>query len=88
MALCATEFAFATNPSCEAQATEKKLSVGASAKFIHKCQVEVKEAATKACSTQAEDQKLTGSAESRFVKKCVKEATKGKRPLNSYPGIG
>jgi len=56
--------------------------------LINKCQSEAKDAAAKACGTQAEDQQLTGSAKSRFVKKCVKETTAGKRPVNTYPGIG
>jgi hypothetical protein len=88
MTLCATGFASAANPSCEAQAADQKLSVAAGAKFIKKCQVEAKEAAATACSTRAEDQNLTGSAKSHFVKKCVKQATTGKRPANAYPGIG
>ena len=86
--LCATEFASAANLSCEAQAADQKLSVVGKAKFVNKCQTDAKEAAAKACGTQAEDQQLTGSAKSRFVKKCVKEATAGKRPVNTYPGIG
>ena len=88
IALCATEFALAANPSCEAQAADQKLSFAGKARFINKCQTDAKEAAAKACGTQAEDQKLTGSAKNRFVKKCVKDATAGKRPVNTYPGIG
>jgi hypothetical protein len=88
VALCASESASAASPSCEAQATDQKLSFSATAKFIHKCQADAKAAAAKSCGTQAEDQKLTGSTKSRFVRKCVKEATAGKRPANTYPGIG
>ena len=88
LALCASQFASAANLSCEAQATEQKRSVTATARFIHKCQAAAKEAAAKVCGTQAEDQKLTGSAKTHFVKKCVKDSTAGKRPVNTYPGIG
>jgi len=86
--LGANDFASAAGPSCEAQVTDKKLSLAARANFIHKCQADAKEAASKVCAIQAEDQKLAGSAKTRFVKKCVKAATTGERPVNAYSGIG
>jgi len=86
--LCASDFALAAGPSCEAQVSDKKLSFSARAKFIHKCQIDAKEAAAKVCTIQAEDQKLAGAAKTSFVKKCVKSATKGERPVNTYSGIG
>ena len=88
MVLVASESASAATESCEAQATDKKLSFAARANFIHKCQADAKEVAAKACNIQAEDQKLAGSAKTRFVKTCVKSATTGKRPVNTYSGIG
>ena len=88
LVLGASEVASAATESCEAQATDKKLSFAARAHFINKCQADAREAAAKTCTTQAEDQKLAGSVKTRFVKKCVKAATTGKRPVNTYSGIG
>jgi len=65
----------AANPSCEAQAAEKKLAGAAKSSFIKKCDKDATEAATTACTTQATEKKLAGAAKSSFMKKCVKDAT-------------
>jgi len=73
--LFASTAAFAANPSCEAQAAEKKLAGAAKSSFIKKCDKDAAEAATAACTTQATEKKLAGAAKSSFMKKCVKDAT-------------
>jgi psiF repeat len=73
--LLASNAAFAANPSCEAQAAEKKLAGAAKSSFIKKCDKDATEAATTACTTQATEKKLAGAAKSSFMKKCVKDAT-------------
>ena len=73
--LFASTTAFAANPSCEAQAVEKKLAGAAKSSFIKKCDKDAAEAATTACTTQATEKKLAGAAKSSFMKKCVKDAT-------------
>lgn len=78
LALCAANSALAANPSCDAQAAEKKLAGAAKASFIKKCDKDAAEAATKECDTQAADKKLAGAAKTSFVKKCVKDATEAK----------
>jgi hypothetical protein len=76
--LFANSVAFAANPTCEAQAGEKKLAGAAKTSFIKKCEKDVAEAANASCSTQAAEKKLAGAAKSSFVKKCVKDATEAK----------
>ena len=71
----ASSAAFAANPSCEAQATEKKLAGAAKSSFVKKCNKDATEAATTACTTQATEKKLAGAAKSSFMKKCVKDTT-------------
>jgi len=73
--LFASTAAFAANPSCEAQAVEKKLAGAAKSSFIKKCDKDAAEAATTACTAQATEKKLAGAAKSSFMKKCVKDAT-------------
>lgn len=73
--LFASTAAFAANPSCEAQAAEKKLAGAAKSSFIKKCEKDAAEAATTACTTQATEKKLAGAAKSSFMKKCVNDAT-------------
>jgi hypothetical protein len=73
--LFASTAAFAQSPSCEAQATEKKLAGAAKTSFVKKCQKDATEAATKTCGDQAAEKKLAGAAKTSFVKKCVKDAT-------------
>ncbi len=73
--LFASTAAFAANPSCEAQAAEKKLAGAAKSSFIKKCDKDATEAATTACTTQATEKKLAGAAKSSFMKKCVNDAT-------------
>jgi hypothetical protein len=75
LAFCASGAVFAAEPSCAAQATEKKLAGAAKTSFVKKCEKDATELATKACEGQAADKKLAGAAKSSFVKKCVKDAT-------------
>ena len=67
--------AFAADPSCEVQATEKKLAGAAKTSFVKKCEKDLTAAATKACEGQAADKKLAGASKTSFVKKCVKDST-------------
>jgi hypothetical protein len=67
--------AFAANPACESQATEKKLSGAAKTSFIKKCEKDATDVAKKTCEVQAADKKLSGAAKNSFVTKCVKDAT-------------
>lgn len=76
--LFANSIAFAANPTCEAQAGEKKLAGAAKTSFVKKCEKDATEAANKACTTQADEKKLAGAAKSSFVKKCVKDASAAK----------
>ena len=78
LALVASNVAWAANPACEAQATEKKLAGAAKTSFMKKCEKDASEAAMKTCDTQAADKKLAGAAKTSFVKKCVKDATEAK----------
>jgi hypothetical protein len=68
-------------PTCEAQATEKKLAGAAKSSFIKKCEKDspVTAAAPKApsCEDKAAEKKLAGAAKSSFVKKCSAEAASG-----------
>ena len=75
MTLFANTAAFAANPSCDAQAAEKKLSGAAKSSFTKKCEKDATEAATTACNTQATEKKLNGAAKTSFVKKCVTDTT-------------
>ena len=77
--LLASTTAFAANPSCEAQAGEKKLAGAAKSSFIKKCEKDATEAATTVCTTQATEKKLAGAAKSSFIKKCVKDASMEKK---------
>ena len=72
---CASPVAFAADPTCDAQAAEKKLAGAAKTSFTKKCMKDATEAADKACTAQAADKKLAGAAKTSFVKKCVKDAT-------------
>jgi hypothetical protein len=74
MALLATNFAHAANPTCEAQATEKKLAGAAKSSFIQKCEKDAAAAAKKTCEAQAAEKKLAGAAKNSFVTKCEKDA--------------
>lgn len=75
LGFCASTAALAANPTCDAQAAEKKLAGAAKTSFVKKCEKDATDAATKACSTQAADKKLAGAAKNSFVKKCVTDAT-------------
>ena len=67
----------AANPSCEAQAAEKKLSGAAKNSFVKKCQKDATAAAKAACEAQASEKKLAGAAKNSFMKMCEKDATAG-----------
>jgi hypothetical protein len=66
----APALAFA-DPSCVAQATDKKLAGAAKASFMKKCDAD----AAASCDKQSADKKLSGAAKTSFTKKCVTDAT-------------
>jgi hypothetical protein len=66
----APTLAFA-DPSCAAQATDKKLAGAAKTSFMKKCSAD----AATSCDNQAADKKLAGAAKTSFTKKCVTDAT-------------
>jgi hypothetical protein len=59
--------AYAQNPSCKAQAGDKKLAGAALASFMKKCETDAK----KSCDASAAEKKLSGAAKTSFTKKCV-----------------
>jgi hypothetical protein len=61
------------DPSCAAQATDKRLAGAAKDSFLKKCVFDAK--AT--CDKAAADKKLAGAAKDSFTKKCVNDATGG-----------
>jgi hypothetical protein len=79
IAFAASSTAFAAGPTCDAQATEKKLAGAAKTSFVKKCEKDMAADATKACETQAADKKLAGAAKTSFVNKCVKDAAAPKK---------
>jgi hypothetical protein len=86
IALFASAPAFSQSPSCDAQATEKKLAGAAKTSFVKKCEKDTAAAATKVCTDQAAEKKLAGAAKSSFIKKCVEtpksvEAPKSKMAM-------
>jgi hypothetical protein len=62
--------AYAQNPSCTLQATNKKLAGAALTSFMKKC----KSDAQKSCDSSAANKKLAGAAKTSFIKKCVTDA--------------
>jgi hypothetical protein len=71
--------AWAANASCEAQATEKKLSGAAKTSFVKKCEADAAAAggtasAQAACEKSAADKKLAGAAKDSHIKKCLADA--------------
>ena len=75
IALFASHAVLAANPTCEAQATEKKLAGAAKNSFVKKCETDAKNAVAKTCDAQAAEKKLAGAAKTSFTKKCVTDAT-------------
>lgn len=63
------------SPTCEAQASDKKLSGAARTSFVTKCEKDAQVTAQKTCDAQAADKKLAGAAKTSFTQKCVKDAT-------------
>ncbi len=66
----APTLAFA-DPTCVAQATDKKLAGAAKTSFLKKCEAD----AAAACDKQAADKKLAGAAKTSFTKKFVADAS-------------
>ena len=69
-----SNMAYAADPSCEAQAAEKKLAGAAKNSFMKKCQKDAAGGAKATCEAQAAEKKLAGAAKNSFVKKCEKDA--------------
>jgi hypothetical protein len=65
--------AYAADPSCTAQAVEKKLAGAAKTSFMGKCQRD----AQTTCDASAAEKKLAGAAKTSFTQKCVKDAVGG-----------
>ena len=74
LAVFASSTAFAADPTCEAQANEKKLAGAARTSFLKKCEKDAANAVKKTCEAQAAEKKLAGAAKNSFVTKCVKDA--------------
>lgn len=68
LALSAAE---ASDPACEASATEKALTGTARARFVKQCETD---AALLVCDTQAVDRKLADAARANFINKCLEDA--------------
>jgi hypothetical protein len=62
--------AYAQNPTCKAQAAEKKLAGAAMTSFMKKCEGDAK----KSCEVDAKAKKLSGAAKNSHTKKCVDDA--------------
>lgn len=62
--------ALATEASCTATATDKKLAGAAKTSFMKKCEAD----AQARCDQSAADKKLAGAAKTNHVKKCMAEA--------------
>lgn len=75
VAILVSQSVLAANPTCEAQATEKKLAGAAKNSFVTKCEKDMKAAVAKTCDAQAAEKKLAGAAKTSFTKKCVADAT-------------
>jgi len=62
------------DPSCQEQATTKKLAGAALKSFMTKCEKD----ATSTCQKASADKKLAGAAKTSFETKCVKDAVGNK----------
>jgi hypothetical protein len=62
------------DPSCQEQATTKKLAGAALKSFMTKCEKD----ATAACQKASTEKKLAGAAKTSFETKCVKDAVGNK----------
>ncbi len=62
--------AAAADPSCQEQATGKKLAGAALKSFMTKCEKD----ASASCQQTSMDKKLNGAAKKSFETKCVKDA--------------
>ena len=60
----------ATETTCKANATDKKLVGAAMSSFMKKCETD----ATTACNATATEKKLGGAAKTSFTKQCVADA--------------
>ena len=63
----------AAEPSCTAQAADKKLAGAAKTSFMGKCERDAKAG----CDAAAAEKKLAGAAKTSFTNKCVKDAVGG-----------
>jgi hypothetical protein len=63
----------AAEPSCEAQASSKKLAGAALTSFMKKCETD----AQASCNALAQQKKLAGAAKTSFTKKCLADAVGG-----------
>ena len=70
IATCLSASAFATEASCQATVTDKKLAGAAKTSFLKKCEAD----AQARCDQSAADKKLAGAAKSSFTKKCLADA--------------
>jgi hypothetical protein len=61
------------SPTCQAEATTKKLAGAALTSFMKKCEAD----STAACDATAADKKLAGAAKTSFTKKCVTDSVGG-----------
>jgi hypothetical protein len=62
------------DPSCQEQATTKKLAGAALKSFLTKCEKD----ATATCQKTSTEKKLAGAAKTSFETKCVKDAVGNK----------
>ena len=62
--------AYAQNPTCKANAAEKKLAGAALKSFMKKCESDAK----KSCEADSKAKKLSGAAKNSHMKKCVGDA--------------
>ena len=61
---------FAQEPSCKAQAAEKKLAGAAQKSFLKKCETDAKAK----CEADSKEKKLAGAAKASHMKKCVADS--------------
>lgn len=74
--LALTAFGAQAAATCEAKATERKLSGAAKNSFVKKCEKDA--AAGLTCDAKATEKKLNGAARTSFVNKCERDAKEAK----------
>ena len=75
VAALAMNAASGANPTCEAQANDKKLAGAARTSFVTKCEKDAKAGATQSCDAKATEKQISGAARTSFTKTCVTDAT-------------